>query len=411
MEELSADSNESSLDAFIEDDGSSNMDSNDINLAVFDRDLPTAHNYLGDMERVSGVQYLEPDRSYTLPIIVHNSLVFPGETLPMILSQHMFMSDELNDDGLLFGLVFRDLRNNQNLNLYGVTCQIYEKGTDERDNVSIKSKAYQRFFIKNNEEIPQFAIRNRTRYATVTILPEIELSDPIYGYDSNSLWKFRKNETIKSKILKYQSQSLTWPYFIYKMYDVTVACEKIKKFLSTLKIDTGTMDLVAMSFWFCQNAILSIECRRKAFLTNNVLERILLVCQTLQEEKFIVCKQCKMKIAKFDSLFPMSKEGVRTNFCNSYGFIHDTHTVMNTLPDSVVITGDLTSEFCWFPGYMWQYAYCTGCRTHLGWKYLSRNLSPKTFLGLSGNSIYFENESNIEMSTANIEDSSTDEEW
>lgn len=37
-----------------------------------------------------------------------------------------------------------------------------------------------------------------------------------------------------------------------------------------------------MSFWFCQNAILSIECRRKAFLTNNVLERILLVCQTLQ---------------------------------------------------------------------------------------------------------------------------------
>lgn len=103
------------------------------------------------MERVSGVQYLEPDRSYTLPIIVHNSLVFPGETLPMILSQHMFMSDELNDDGLLFGLVFRDLRNNKNLNLYGVTCQIYEKGTDERDNVSIKSKAYQRFFIKNNE--------------------------------------------------------------------------------------------------------------------------------------------------------------------------------------------------------------------------------------------------------------------
>lgn len=37
-----------------------------------------------------------------------------------------------------------------------------------------------------------------------------------------------------------------------------------------------------MSFWFCQNAILSIECRRKVFLTNNVLERILLVCQTLQ---------------------------------------------------------------------------------------------------------------------------------
>lgn len=104
--------------------------------------------YLGDLERVSGVRYLEPNRNYTLPIITHSSLVFPGETLPMILSQHMFLSADFNDDGLLFGLVFRELRNNQNLHQFGVTCQIYEKGTDERDNVSIKSRAYQRFFIK-----------------------------------------------------------------------------------------------------------------------------------------------------------------------------------------------------------------------------------------------------------------------
>lgn len=159
-----------------------------------------------------------------------------------------------------------------------------------------------------------------------------------------------------------------------------------------------------MSFWFCQNAILSTECRRKAFLTNNVLERILLVCQTLEvikwieqihhsclknkqkhltciffsekkEEKYIICKRCRQKIAKFDSLFPMSKEGVKTNFCNSSmffiafkffvefdylafelsipgGYIHDTHTITSALSDAVSISGDLTSEFCWFPGYM-----------------------------------------------------------
>lgn len=81
--------------------------------------------------------------------------------------------------------------------------------------------------------------------------------------------------------------------------------------------DTVPMDLVSMSFWFCQNAILSTEGRHKAFLTNNVLERILIVYQLLQEEKFIVCKNCRTKIAKVESLFPMSKEGVKSNFCNS----------------------------------------------------------------------------------------------
>lgn len=70
----------------------------------------------------------------------------------------------------------------------------------------------------------------------MTILPEIELSHPIFGNDSNSLSKFRRNEEIKCKLHSYQCKSLTWPDFVYKMYDVSVACEKIKKFLSTLKI-------------------------------------------------------------------------------------------------------------------------------------------------------------------------------
>lgn len=109
--------------------------------------------YLGDLERVSGVEYLEPNKSYTIPIIVHNSLVFPGETLPMILSPNMFLPADNNDDGALFGLVFRELRNTHNFNLYGVTCLIYEKGHDDRDNLNLKSRAYQRFVIKNTEYV------------------------------------------------------------------------------------------------------------------------------------------------------------------------------------------------------------------------------------------------------------------
>lgn len=70
----------------------------------------------------------------------------------MIISEYMFLPMDFSDDGLLFGLVFRELHTNRSFfNLYGVTCLIYEKGTDDRGNVSIKSRAYQRFCIKNNE--------------------------------------------------------------------------------------------------------------------------------------------------------------------------------------------------------------------------------------------------------------------
>lgn len=36
-----------------------------------------------------------------------------------------------------------------------------------------------------------------------------------------------------------------------------------------------------------------------------------------QDEKVIICKECASTIAKFDSLFAMSKEGIRSNFCNA----------------------------------------------------------------------------------------------
>lgn len=41
---------------------------------------------------------------------------------------------------------------------------------------------------------------------------------------------------MKCKLFKYQSKSLSWPGFVYKIYDASDACEKIKKFLNTLKI-------------------------------------------------------------------------------------------------------------------------------------------------------------------------------
>lgn len=105
--------------------------------------------YLGDLERVSGNSYLEPNRNYEMPIMTHTSLVYPGEILPMILSQHVFLSADFNDDGLIFGLICRELQDSHSSKVFGVTCQIFERSNDNSDDITIKSRAYQRFYVKN----------------------------------------------------------------------------------------------------------------------------------------------------------------------------------------------------------------------------------------------------------------------
>lgn len=41
--------------------------------------------------------------------------------------------------------------------------------------------------------------------------------------------------------------------------------------------------------------------------------------------------------------------------------------------------GTPTAEFSWFLGYLWQYALCSRCHTHLGWRFLGNSDS---FFGL-----------------------------
>jgi hypothetical protein len=46
------------------------------------------------------------------------------------------------------------------------------------------------------------------------------------------------------------------------------------------------------------------------------------------------------------------------------------------------LQGEPTTTYTWFAGYSWQYALCSTCLTHLGWKFLSDSDS---FWGLIGN--------------------------
>ena len=102
------------------------------------------------MNRVSGIDYFEPGNIYRIPTCTHHSLLFPGETLPMILPSSMFEESNDSNDGLTFGLIFPKIFNTTKPDLNGVTCQIFERGNvDSNGHVTIKARAHQRFKILN----------------------------------------------------------------------------------------------------------------------------------------------------------------------------------------------------------------------------------------------------------------------
>jgi len=47
-----------------------------------------------------------------------------------------------------------------------------------------------------------------------------------------------------------------------------------------------------------------------------------------------------------------------------------------------LVQGRATAEFSWFSGYLWRYAHCSTCLTHLGWRFAS---SSDTFFALIAN--------------------------
>ena len=144
-------SNEESEDAEMPSAAAAGTEAEPANSIRFDTNLPAEHSYMGaNMDRVCGVNYLDVGQHYNMMLFMHQHILFPGEVLPFMISGSIMDADIDADNGLLFGVCFPDWGQREDL-LYGVTCQIYEKGSDERGNTLIKSRALQRFVTKGSE--------------------------------------------------------------------------------------------------------------------------------------------------------------------------------------------------------------------------------------------------------------------
>ncbi|XP_075145269.1 E3 ubiquitin ligase component cereblon [Haematobia irritans] len=373
------------------------------NAVRFDTDLPAEHSYLGsNMNRVSGVNYLDAGQYIKLRLFIHQHVLFPGEVLPFMVdsSTTIIEGDADEQNGILFGVCFPSLTNNNaatNTNgkneLYGVTCQIYELGTDDRGNTLIKSRALQRFVTQMNDlTVPLEYINSHPRMKCtgfVKILPDIYLPEPLKTMNMGSMNRFRDNPSMQITYRRFQAATTPWPVHVYEAHNMTTIIEKARTQLAQHKIDTMPQDPTQLSYWLVRNLHLPEKMLKSVFLANTVNTRLKLIASTFKEESVFNCRSCGTHIANCRELFAMSKHGVQSQYCNSAGYIHETNTVYQVNRQNILYNGSPSTEFSWFPGYQWHIIVCKICEHHLGWEFkaVEPNLIPKQFFGISSGSV------------------------
>lgn len=347
--------------------------------------LPSEHTYLGKLERVESLEHFEPGSIHRIPVSGHHSIVYPGETIPLILTNSLLEFD--GRDSNRIGLVFWE--HPYRKRIFGVVCQVCEK--DIRDSAMVlKTVAQQRF-----ELVPQpdgaltRSVQREGRahyYAEVKILPEVLLPDPLTNYCSSNVVKI--NNLARNRLLA--AQSSVWPKFVYDQYGSNEVLHKVRRFLEFLQIESvPTADPVMLSFWLAKNIPLSETDHKELFYTNSVLTRMLLVNNILDYTCAFCCRKCDRKLANYVDMFAMSKQGVSSSYCNPSGFVHETLTVYRVIPKTIRTTSKPSTDFSWFPGYSWQISVCNACNNHIGWKFVTtkRGYKPKKFYGLCGKTI------------------------
>ncbi|XP_058449602.1 protein cereblon-like [Malaya genurostris] len=371
--------------------------------ATYNTELPTEHAYLGKLERVEGVDYLEPGKVFCLPICTHHSIVFPGEIVPMILNEATLNCNDPSD-GVKFGLIFRTAFPDKFY--YGVTCQVFERGDhDTSGSIVVKTIALQRFRMVRH---------TAGRRADVLILPEILLPDPLLSSCSNLMKRhaFSNKKELSHRFKSFMSHVMVWPKFVYDQYGTEEVLAKVERYLAFLKITSVPSDPVKLSFWLARNVPIDERDRRLIYQADAVISRMLVINKSLDnrfQTCYFMCKRCENEIASYNEIFAMSKQGVQTSYCNPSGYVHETLTIYKTKENSTFVVDRPSTAFSWFPGYAWQITLCASCRQHLGWKFVAtkKNYLPVSFYGLTGSSIKVN--STVEVTSENIADGDDDD--
>ncbi|XP_013790743.1 protein cereblon-like isoform X2 [Limulus polyphemus] len=382
----------------------------------YDTSLPAQHTYLGnDLEELSGRTLLDDDSCQSLPLLPLPGIVLiPGQTLPLQLFEPSAVSmvKRIIEKDRTLGIVNQHQSPSADVACIGTTAEIrsYIERADEDIRLStirLKAEGRQRFQVIETRRQIDGVLMGKVR-----ILPEITLDDPGEGARLHCLDRFRTlplstpehmkvkeqgsiadstlfKSLVRGKYDKFDFANYTrWPRWVYQQYDTHLLVQRIKQELEkwncSVPADKVAKTPVDFSYWVAAN--LPLDDYKRLFLLglNSDIQRLRCELSMLERYTVLCCRisSCNKDIINRCDVFSMSLEGLQGTYVNPSGYVHEIVTSYKAC--GLLLQNRSSTEQSWFPGYAWTIASCSGCGSHMGWKFTAtkRKLQPQQFWGL-----------------------------
>nr|XP_002127932.1 protein cereblon isoform X1 [Ciona intestinalis] len=380
---------------------------------TFDKNLPTSHSYLGEMEDCSGVPYQKEDSYITMPIMYVNDFVLiPGQTLPLQIARFnevALIQRVMEQEDKTFGVLTANptissgTQVTKNLYDFGCTAEIRSfRETDDHEVTQLRIVAVGRQRFQLMEKRTQL---DGNVLAKVKIISDIdhqslnkslglcrncqpttatnECGDSL----SASQFPLQSNYQHTWKHMRRNAWSTSWQPWVHRMYDVDFLRLEIFKELREwngrlleTQCPVGATDF---SFWVVTMVPLSVERRLFLLQLQSAVQRLRCELNLLRKSTTLHCSHCSLRIAERKDVFSMSTSGPMAAYVNPGGVVHETLTLYKTT--SLDHVGRRSTEHSWFPGYAWTICECRRCSRHMGWRFTATNpnLIPQKFWGLT----------------------------